>query len=275
MSLAVLFGTGIFWLSVATPADLPATSRATSRMLRVAAPLAALSGLAGTLATIANIAGDPAGFLDGQVLDAFFFETPFGPVVAARLALLAVVAAVAFAPLPARARFVLVAAIAGLLLVSQAWLGHAAAGDDTPSGAAMIVAYACHVLAASAWIGGLVPLGLALGETGARSEAGWRLARRFSSVATIAVALVVAAGIANAAFRITALADLWTTPYGRVLLVKLGLAAGMLALAAGNRLIVATGRAVAWLRPSVAVELGAGLLVLLSAAVLGITPPPH
>jgi putative copper resistance protein D len=75
-----------------------------------------------------------------------------------------------------------------------------------------------------------------------------------------------------------------TSPYGRILLVKVALVAAMIAIAIGNRFllsprIAATGPAggavdeVAVLFRSVAVEQGVGLLVLATVAVLGTIHP--
>ena len=267
VSLSALFGGPIAWFL----AVRPAAPAAAVGLMRLAAGLAALSGIGWTLATIATIAGDPAGVLDGQMLHAVFFETPFGPVILARLVLLGVLVAIVFVPMSFPQRGAATAFVAGLLLVGQAWLGHAAAGGETLVGAAMIAAYACHVLAAATWVGGLPPLWFALRDPG---EASWRALRRFSTLATVAVVVLVAAGTANAWFRLSYPGALLTTSYGHVLLAKLALTTAMLVLAAFNRVAVASRRGFGWIRRSVAVELGLGVAILAVAAVLGITPPP-
>jgi putative copper resistance protein D len=180
--------------------------------------------------------------------------------------------------------------IAALLLISQAWLGHAAEGGAGVYGGLMIAVYSIHILAAAAWVGGLPPLVFALAElrhskpddVAARTLA---VLSRYSLMAMVAVSLIVGSGIANAAFRVGGDFDkLFGTAYGAVFAVKLLVVALMLALAYFNRFIAmprlriaaTTGpRQIARLRASVGVELGLGVLVLGVAAVLGMTPPPQ
>lgn len=290
-----LFGGSFFWLYMGPerwaggPAGLPWSIRRTTQLIRIAAPIAALSGLVWLDATIANMTGAFAGVVDPTTLHAFFFETAFGPLAVARLILLAAVVAFAILPMRARLRFAAVAVASALLLVSQAWLGHAAEGGDTLYGTAMIVAYAAHVLAGAAWVGGLPPLLLAIVEQRRRGysdpRAGTlRLLSRYSAMAVLAVSVIVLSGIANTAFRVgLAFGALAPTAYGKVLFVKLGIVTVMLALAAFNRfammprLRLAPSASPIWLfalRASIALEGALGLAVLGAAAVLGITPPP-
>jgi putative copper resistance protein D len=96
-----------------------------------------------------------------------------------------------------------------------------------------------HLLAAGAWLGGLVPL-LALltscRDLNARPETviGHALVR-FSRMGYIAVALLIGSGAVNSWYLLHSLARLPDTLYGQVLIIKLGLFALMLLLAAMNR----------------------------------------
>ena len=136
--------------------------------------------------------------------------------------------------LPQRIRFGVWLIISAGLIIDQAWLGHAANGGDSPFGAVMIVVYAIHVLGGAAWVGGLPVLAL---HTCPRDPAkGPReivlILSRYSALATGAVTLIVASGIANALFRVQGhFARLVASGYGEILLVKLLLVAIMLALA--------------------------------------------
>ena len=297
--MVVTFGGSAFWLTMGaggggSVAGLPATLRRMASILRTAVFVAALSDVAWLLATIANMTGDVSGMTDPDTLHAFFFETPFGTLAAVRMALLLGLVALAM-PNAVMPRGWALAAISGLLLVSQAWLGHAAEAHATPYGAAMILCYAVHVLAGALWVGGLLPLGLALSEargSGGQARGSGGQARltilgllsRYSLMATVAVILIVASGIANAGFRVGgAFPVLAATGYGDVLLVKSGLVAAMLALAAVNRFVLMArlrderaepSRSLRRILVSIAVEGGLGVLVLGAAAVLGITPPP-
>ncbi|MDR3407424.1 MAG: CopD family protein, partial [Methylovirgula sp.] len=163
-------------------------------------------------------------------------------------------------------------------------LGHAANGGASLFGAAMVSIYATHILAGAAWIGGLPILVLALAQRdpadGPRGIA--TILSRYSALATGAVTLIIASGIANASFRVQGhLARLVATSYGEILLVKLLFVAIMLVLAYYNRFIVLPRLETARQTPnfsglslSVSVELALGVLVIGAAALLGITPPP-
>jgi copper resistance protein D len=103
-------------------------------------------------------------------------------------------------------------------------------------------------------------------------------------MAMVAVTLVVASGIANAAFRVEgSFLKLFDSDYGDVLLKKIAIVAAMLALAYFNRFIAMPRLRAAslkgmtqitWLRYSIAFDVGLGALVLGASAILGITMPP-
>jgi putative copper resistance protein D len=189
-----------------------------------------------------------------------------------------------------RAWFSALCQISALLLISQAWLGHAAEGGTGLYAAAMIITYGGHCLATAAWLGGLPPLFFALNEQRhfkPQDARDWSLdiLSRYSLMGMIAVTLIVISGSINAGFRVVgSFNKLFYTDYGDVLFTKIGLVTLMLALAFFNRFIAMPRlRATALkgmaqiisLRMSVALEMGLGLLVLGAAAVLGITPPPQ
>ena len=295
-AMFLLFGGSLFWLDAgrgrwSALRDHPGSVGVTTCLLRCAAPVAVASGLAWLLATVATMTDGFAGALDPVFLRVFFFDTPFGPVELVRLALFAGLLAAAFLPGAARRRFAITAMLSAALLVSQAWLGHAAEGGDTLLGWSMIASYGVHAIAAAAWIGGLPILLLALIErhrgqacTSAK-EATLALLQRYSVKATVAASAVVLSGIVNTAFRIgTDANSLAITSYGHVLLAKLVFVAVVLALAALTRFVAIPrlrrlcelrGTVAARSAYSVGLELGFGLLVLAAAAVLGITPPPQ
>ena len=127
----------------AAPATTELIFNAANRLLQIAAVTAALSGLAWIAALIVNIAGSFADAATPDTLNAFFFETPFGPIVIARLILLA--AGVLALALPRRPRFGVWLGVGAGLIVDQAWLGHAANGGASLFGAVAILLYAIHV----------------------------------------------------------------------------------------------------------------------------------
>lgn len=290
-ALFLLFGAPLFWLCIAEAPVAPMKRFDVAAWqkvgLRLIAVVAAISGVDWLAASIGNMSGNVGDAFDIGILKLFFFATPFGPVSIFRLMLFAGLVVVTLLPLPHRRFLIALCLIAGTLLVTQAWLGHAAEGGAGLYGSVMILTYCLHVLAGAAWIGGLAALLLAMAvsrELPADQKFLGTLAilSRYSAMAVIAVAVIVATGVANAAFRVGGVfSRFFWTPYCEVLLVKLCLVALMLALAYFNRFIAMPrlerdpARHVERLRWSVTAELIFGVLVLGVAAVLGITPPPE
>src|ERR1700730_17927785 len=166
-SVFVLFGSSFFWFyqgaerSSAGPGGLPRAVRATTILLRIAAPIAAISGVGWLACILINMARDFHSVVDPEDLRLFFFETPFGTVSFARLALLTIGVVIAFLPWSGRWRFAALVPVSALLLVTQAWFGHSAEGVGLYR-AIMITVYGIHALATAAWVGGLPPLLFAL-----------------------------------------------------------------------------------------------------------------
>ncbi len=135
-----------------------------------------------------------------------------------------------------------------------------------------------HIAAASLWIGGLATLaGLVwFGAPALRREA----FARFSMLATVSICLVLTAGIYLSIVRLPHLHDLWTTGYGQVLLVKIGLVCGALAWGGFHKFLVAPAleRAdqgfLSRIGRSLIGESLVGMAVLLVAAVLVDSKPP-
>ncbi|HEU0078994.1 MAG TPA: CopD family protein, partial [Longimicrobiaceae bacterium] len=113
---------------------------------------------------------------------------------------------------------------------------------------------------------------------GARGAGVAALVRAFSPTALAGAGIAAATGVASALFHLGAPAELWSTGYGRALLLKLALLA--LAALAGfrNWRVLAPGLAsdadVPGLRRTVAAEVAAGVLVVLVTAVLVALPTP-
>jgi putative copper export protein/methionine-rich copper-binding protein CopC len=120
----------------------------------------------------------------------------------------------------------LAAAVAGLaVLVTHSQLGHASEEGLTAQAADLI-----HLVAVTVWLGGLVVLTTMVLPRRRPDELSSVLPR-FSAVAFAAVATMVMAGAVMLSRIVPSLGDLPTTPYGRLLLVKLGVV-GLLLLAA-------------------------------------------
>ena len=135
-----------------------------------------------------------------------------------------------------------------------------------------------HIGAASLWIGGLGTMaGLAwFGAPHLRRE----MFTRFSQMATVLIALVLAAGTYLGIVRLPHVHDLWTQNYGRVLLVKLGLVGFALLWGAFHKFVI--GPALARADDGFLTRIGrslvgesiVGVVVLLVAAVLVDSKPP-
>jgi copper transport protein len=156
------------------------------------------------------------------------------------------------------------------------WSGHDAL--DPGSSWKTAIADWVHIGAASVWIGGLATLvGLVwYGAPELRRQA----FLNFSRMATVLIALVLAAGTYLSIVRLPHLHDLWTESYGRVLLIKIGLVCFALMWGAFHHFVVAPAleRAdtgfLTRLGRSLAGESLVGVAVLLVAAVLVDTKPP-
>lgn len=135
-----------------------------------------------------------------------------------------------------------------------------------------------HLSAASLWIGALATMALLL-WTGA-PELRKAAFMRFSRLATVLIAVVLGAGVYLAIVRLPHVSDLWTSGYGRVLLVKIGLVSFALLWGAFHHFVVAPAleRAdtgfLGRIGRSLAGESMVGMAVLLLAAILVDSRPP-
>jgi len=146
-----------------------------------------------------------------------------------------------------------------LLLMTLTSLSHAVAEE----GFVPFFADWLHVVAASLWMGGLlgftiVFLGGPLDTVSAaeRTTLRRRAVRRFSGVATVAVAALLATGLYAVLLHVPSLAALVETPYGRALMVKLGFAAVLLAIGGANFLLSGRGPFERLLKAELVVAIG-------------------
>ncbi len=166
-------------------------------------------------------------------------------------------------------------AIVGVLLLGPVLTTH-----GLTVGLAGIAISALHILAASVWVGGLAYFGGAYLPIvhAAAPDAVRPAAVRFSRLAFVTVAVLVATGLAQGWLYLGSPAALTGPAYGRTLLVKLIVIAPLLATAAINRwrivprLAHLTGL---WrsLLVLVRLETALGLTVALVAAAVAITQP--
>jgi copper transport protein len=126
----------------------------------------------------------------------------------------------------------------GWLVLLPALGGHASVQEPV---AVLLPANVLHVLAASAWIGGIATLIVALPAATRRLEPADRtrlLSRtvgRFSTLALVSVAALLTGGILQSLLELGAVDDLVDTAYGRTIVVKSVLVAILLCVGAWNR----------------------------------------
>lgn len=97
------------------------------------------------------------------------------------------------------------------------------------------IASVSHVSAAAVWSGGVVLLADLLWRRHRRGADVFRPLMRFSRMAATALVLAGAAGTVMAILVLNRFADLWSTPWGRLLLAKIALVAVAAAIGGHNR----------------------------------------
>lgn len=288
---AILMGSSLFLLYA-----LPQIGPAAATGLRWPRPLFAAAAIILLLATAAGLLFQTAG-MAGSLADAIEPESVSAvlgmnlgtsALVRAFLALLALV--IVLAARPGGRLWLAVAAPGTAAMASFSWMGHGAATDGV-GGWIHLIADVLHSWTAAVWIGALVGFVLLLYSSRRDSErlkAIHRALHRFSAIGTLLVAVLVATGLINSWFLVGLghVAGLWTTDYGRLLLVKIALFTGMLALAAANRFRHtpalganlgdehAGGVSLAELRRSVVTEALLGFGILALVAWFGTLAPP-
>jgi putative copper resistance protein D len=183
----------------------------------------------------------------------------------------------------------LTALLAVFFLAALAWVGHAG-GALGIGGRMHLLNDVVHLLAAGAWLGGLIPLMLILGEL-RRTVDGPRIAiygqvlSRFSNLGVVAVLALFTSGFINAWFLTDGMRGLVGTDYGRLVLVKIALFITMFFLAAVNRLDLLPRllqregpdlqrtEQLRQLRRNAAFEIALGLVAIYVVGILGLTPP--
>lgn len=282
LGAAVLFGAPLFWLY-----GMKAAQPVARRLVALAALALALAAALSLHLQVGTMAGALAA--DPALLAEVVVTMPFGRAFAVRILAGALAVALCTAMSPGRWLWVMLSLLGAAALLSFPWTGHGAATEGS-RGVWHLLADALHLLAAGVWIGALFAMHAALGAArrghpGALQAAHAALAG-FAGVGSFTVAMIVATGLANTWFLVgpEGVARLATSAWGMLLLVKLALFAGMLALAAANRFRHTPALAAALdtdpepalraLRRSVGLETALGAAVLALVAALGRLAPP-
>jgi copper transport protein len=168
----------------------------------------------------------------GVSLGALLGASAGQPFVARAVAVAVCGAAVAaFVWRPGRATIAAVGLCAAAALLVHVHGGHA--DGRSPLRPLDLAVQWLHVTAVGVWIGGLA--WLLLGLRGVSRAEGARRVRAFSTVAGVALVVVLSSGVARAAAELGTPGDLVHTSFGVALLVKLALVAVLVALGALNR----------------------------------------
>jgi len=221
----------------------------------------------------------------GRAWRTLLFETEFGLVWRVRLGLTVVTFVLAELTLlkeQLRRPFLPVLLLLSVvLLVSLAWISHAAATRAQPLG---LLGDALHLCAAGVWIGGLAPLAIFL----TRAHRSFTLAncaapvlKRFSMLSLGCVSVLAVSGVSNIWSLVGSIHALFTTRYGWLLLFKITLFGILVGFGARNRFVIktktlnspASSDLLVRLRRNVICETCLGLAVVIIVACLGIMPP--
>ena len=298
-STAQVAGIFIFFLFVEPPAFgrlrelMPPTLAAfRKRLLRwawLSLAISIASGAAWLLLLAVNITDSPVTrvIADGTVRT-LLASTQFGHAWQARVVLAIVLAALLVWPglnmqWRAAERFV-VAVVATTFLGALAWSGH---GGATPGllGDLHVTGDVLHLIAAGAWIGGLLPLRLLLSSTEQTlGTAGIKLAHtatlRFSTLGTLAVGTLTITGLFNTWILVGSVRGLVDSAYGALLLLKITIFLAMLTIAAINRMrwtrrvamqseFQTRADALRRLKRNCLIETALGLAIIIDVGVLG------
>ena len=228
---------------------------------RITLGLAALSVLAGgaqILATAGSMSGAASGMWDGTMVR-MVWQAGAGRAYAIRglgLLLLALAVLPNLRPWPACGGAIIAA-------TSFAWTGHA---RSLHPNALPVLLQSVHLLGAAFWMGALVPLAVVARDRELPHIAA--TVSRFGTSAVFVVAVLLAAGLGLLCMMLGSVSDLWASEYGRYVMLKLSLVAGLLCLAAFNklrltpRLLAGDVRAFRGLGISLRLELLLGALIL-------------
>ena len=215
-------------LFLAMPGAAPARTPVGGLALR-AVPVAFAAALAVVAFDVMHVSGDGLRGLADPLSRSVALTGPDYQAALTRCAGLVVIAWALqdrAAPRPA------VAAVGALVVCgSFALTGHAR--THTPA-ALVVVCVVAHVVAVTWWWGGLLGVGTALRQARPDRAAVGRLVATFAHLMTGVLVMLLSAGVALALLYLHPVTALWSTAYGRVLLVKTTLVAAVLAVGAVN-----------------------------------------
>ena len=284
-ALLSVFGTLVFRVFVVTRCfgqmPAPAVDAVTCRLLRITQASIA----AGMVAMLAWLALQTADMADAASLRATLAAlspvvagTDFGHVIALQLAA-ALAASIALGWRDSAVRPPIALGFAAVALGLQS--GHSHAASMYPGPSWLLVSDVVHLLAAGAWLGGLLPLLLVVRDS--PPKIGAAAARWFSPMGKLCIGGLTASAVFQGWVLVDSIPGLVGTAYGWMALVKSGLFGVLFAFAAVNRYRLAPAllrddpvAAKRRLVGAIAVQTGFGLAIVAAAAVLSsLSPAMH
>ena len=277
LAAMVAFGTSAYLWLLAPAALRRKLSLDLRRVVLVAGLVVLFSAILWVLLEAAEMAGAWSGASNPDILEGVLFETAFGRLWQARLALcVGLAVALAFR---ADNRWGLRTGLAALTLASLGLTGHAAMQTGW-LGALHRGNDALHLLCGGAWIGGLAPFALCLlacSRPELRGEAVSAM-MRYSRYGHFFVTLIVLSGMTNVALTSGALPWPPSSPYRALLLAKIALVACLVALALVNRYVIVPrwgpgDKARRALRATSMAEIALGAVVIGLVSLFGLLDP--
>lgn len=291
LDLMLVFGLPLFQLHALRQTE---RSSALGRKFSTLTVVAAIIGMALSVVSMFLMAKAMTGAADFRSIEQHVFEmmltdTAFGMAWCLRMAMLVVTVMVSLlcAAFPTVSAAVM--SMAGAVaLATLSWAGHGAM-DEGMRGQIHLTADIIHLLAAGGWIGALAAFILMLrmryGDGATDVSLLSRTLNGFALMGTGIVGSLVVTGALNYWLIVgPTFNGLLSSPYGQLLLAKLGLFALMLALAAANRYRLSPllervhvsgehSQAIAALRKSLFIETCCAFLILALVAWLGTLGP--
>lgn len=241
------------------------------RLVFVLAVLSIAAGAAHVVVLAGSMSGEAAGMWDGPLLR-MGLQGGAGRAIAIRATGIILTALGVLSERPAWWALIGAAAAA----TSFAWTGHAHALH--PDAIPMLL-LGVHLLGVAFWLGALAPLRMV--ASGGNPIHIAAAAARFGTAAVFVVGGLIAAAVMLLWLMLGGLSQIWASDYGRYITLKLALVAGLLSLAAFNklrltpRLQVGDPAAVRGFQASIACEMLLAILILaVTAALTTLAGPP-
>jgi putative copper resistance protein D len=276
LTAMLAFGMSVYLRAYAPERLRLALSPAARRVALIASLVALITAIAWLTLESAAMADDWSAALDPEAIAAVLTDTAFGHAWTLHLILAAaLVAVVAFS----RAGWAATSLVSATLLASLGLVGHAAMQTGA-EGVLHRANHAVHLMAAGAWIGGLVPFAMCLRayERDDLRRDAVRAMAAFSFWGQLIVAGIVLTGVVNIALTSHHPPFPPATPYRALLVAKLVIVAIMISLALFNRFVLTprlktSAHALATLRATSLAEIALGCVVVALVSVFAVLDP--